>query len=220
MTPTIIILIIDATYWGRKFGYLVAYTPTLKRVIYFRRILWETNEHYQTARLAIEREGYTISAVVLDGRKGVIEMFSDKPVQICHFHQKQIMVRYLTKHPKLEAAQELKRMMDFLGVFSESFLTTMLNCWYAYWETFLKERTKMLDSNRWFYTHKRVRAAYRSLKNNLPYLYTYQRNVELNIPNTTNELDGSFAYLKELIRVHRGCKLTSKYKYIEEILSR
>ena len=219
-TPIPIILIMDATYWGRKFGYLVAYTPTLKKVVYFKRIFWETKELYQNARTAIEREGYTILAVILDGRKGVKEVFADKPVQLCHFHQKQIMVRYLTKHPKLEAAQELKRIVNFVGVFDENAMMRMLGCWYDHWQSFIKERTKVSDSNTWFYTHKRLRAAYRSLSTNLPFLYTYQKNPELCLPTTTNELDGSFAYLKELVSVHRGCNLARKYKYIETILSR
>jgi hypothetical protein len=58
------------------------------------------------------------------------------------------------------------------------------------------------------------------LKINLPYLFTYQKYSELNIPNTTNFLDGCFAYLKELVRVHRGINKTLKRKIIQEILTK
>jgi hypothetical protein len=75
-------------------------------------------------------------------------------------------------------------------------------------------------TGKWFYTHKRLRSAYRSLKINLPYLFTYQKYSELNIPNTTNSLDGCFAYLKELVRVHRGINKTLKRKIIQEILTK
>jgi len=68
------------------------------------------------------------------------------------------------------------------------------------------------------YTHKRLRSAYRSLKINLPYLFTYQKYPQLNIPNTTNSLDGCFAYLKELVRVHRGANKGRKRKIIHDIL--
>jgi len=37
---------------------------------------------------------------------GVREIFSNRPVQMCHFHQVAIVRRYLTSRPKLEAAQE------------------------------------------------------------------------------------------------------------------
>jgi hypothetical protein len=54
------------------------------------------------------------------------------------------------------------------------------------------------------------RSAYRSLRLNLPYLFTYEKYPELNIPNTTNSFDGCFAYLKQLVRVHRGVKKKSQ----------
>lgn len=73
-------------------------------------------------------------------------------------------------------------------------------------------------ADKWHYTHKRLRSAYRSLKANLPYLFTYQRHQKMDIPNTTNGIEGSFAYLKELLRVHRGIKPDLKRKMTESIL--
>jgi len=70
----------------------------------------------------------------------------------------------------------------------------------------LKEKTVNPETNKWFYTHKRLRSVYRSLKTNLPYLFTYQKYPELNIPNTTNSLDGTFSNFKSLPRIHRGLK--------------
>ena len=58
--------------------------------------------------------GYTIQAIVLDGRPGVRQLFSDIPAQMCHFHQKQIITRYLTNNPKLEAGIELKKLVTVL----------------------------------------------------------------------------------------------------------
>jgi hypothetical protein len=57
-----------------------------------------------------------------------------------------------------------------------------------------------------------------SLKTNLPYLFTYLEYRELNIPNTTNSLDGSFTNLKDLAGVHRRFTPNMKRKIIEEIL--
>jgi hypothetical protein len=45
-------------------------------------------------------------------------------------------------------------------------------------------------------------------------LFTYQKYSELNIPHTTNSLDGCFAYLKELVRVSRGVNQVLKKKII------
>ena len=85
-------------------------------------------------------------------------------------------------------------------------------------EIFFKEKTTDPITGRWHYTHKRVQAAYRGLRTNLSYLFTYQKYPELNIPNTTNSLDESFAHLKSLLRVHRGIKKDFKIKIIQEIL--
>jgi hypothetical protein len=175
---------------------------------------------YRQGRAELERQGYTIRAIVLDGRPGVRQIFSDIPVQMCHFHQKQIITRYLTNNPKLEAGRELKILTGTLCETNERNFIAALDAWHIYWSSFLKERTTDPVTGRWHHTHKRLRSAYRSLRLNLPYLFTYQNYPELNIPNTTNSLDGCFGYLKELARVHRGSTKSLKNKIIEDILWR
>jgi hypothetical protein len=166
----------------------------------------------------LEDIGYTMQAIVLDGRPGVRQLFSDIPVQMCHFHQKQIITRYLTNNPKLEAGIELKKLTKVLCETNEKDFTATLDTWHDRWSSFIRERTCDPSTGRWHYTHKRLRSAYRSLRLNLPYLFTYEKHAELNIPNTTNSLDGCFAYLKELVRIHRGSKKNLKDKIIGEIL--
>lgn len=157
--------------------------------------------------------------MVIDGRKGVKELFSDIPVQICQFHQIKTVNRYLTRKPKLEAAQELRLIALGLTMMDERYFTELLSCWHEKWKEFLKERTtNPIDPKKWNYTHKRVRAAYYSLKRNAPNLFTYQKYPELNIPNTTNSADGFFGRLKELLRVHRGMNKEKRYQLIREIL--
>jgi hypothetical protein len=170
--------------------------------------------------MTLEKQGYTLRAIVLDGRPGVRQIFSDIPVQMCHFHQKQIITRYLTNNPKLPASRELKVLVRALCETNENDFVATLDAWYIHWSVFLKERTIDPVTKKWHYTHKRLRSVYRSLKLNLPYLFTYQKYPELNIPNTTNSLDGCFAYLKELLRVHRGSTRSLKNKIIEEVLGR
>lgn len=159
-----------------------------------------------------------IKAVVLDGKHGIRGVFSNIPIQMCHFHQKQIIRRYLTLRPKLEASLELKKIVVTLTKTNEQLFTEELNGWYYQWETFLKEKTTNPETGRWCYTHKKLRSAYRSLKTNLPYLFTYQKYPELKIPNTTNSLDGYFNRLKSLLNVHRGLNQKRKMKLVNFIL--
>jgi hypothetical protein len=217
-TPQYIVAIADVTFFKRSFGILVIRAPHLKKNIYVQEVKSESIDAYWQGRKAVENMGYMLQAIVLDGRPGVRQIFSDIPIQMCHFHQKQIITRYLTNNPKLEAGIELKKITTTLCETTERDFTTALDGWYTTWSSFLKERTTDLATGRWHYTHKRLRSAYRSLRLNLPYLFTYQQYPDLDIPNTTNSLDGCFAYLKELVRVHRGSNKELKIKIIEEIL--
>lgn len=167
----------------------------------------------------LEAQGYQLMAAVIDGKRGVREVFEDIPVQLCQFHQMATVRRYLTARPKLPAGQELRALTLALPVLSEAAFTALLHEWFARWQEFLQERTYAPDGRRWQYTHRRLRSACRSLRTNLPYLFTYQRYPQLKIPNTANCLDGYFARLKELLRVHRGQTIQRRYKLIQTILS-
>ena len=46
-------------------------------------------------------------AIVCDGRRGLTQAFGGIPVQMCMFHQRAIIRRYLTLKPKLEASKRL-----------------------------------------------------------------------------------------------------------------
>jgi len=96
----------------------------------------------------------------------------------------------------------------------------LLALWHERWQGFLKERTLTLDGKHWFYTHRRIRSAYRSLKTNAPHLFTYLRHPELHIPNTTNSVDGFFSKLKQLLNIHRGLTAKRRYRLTQEILGR
>ena len=180
----------------------------------------ETAGQYEQLKLEIESKGFNIKAVILDGRPGIREVFRGAPVQMCQFHQVAIIRRYLTSRPKLEAAQELMMIARQLTRSDENSFSKLLSAWQEKWREFLKEKTINHFTGRWFYAHKRLRAAGRSLKNNLPYLFTYQKYPELNIPNTTNSLDGYISTLKNLLNVHRGQDRNSRNKIIYQILKK
>lgn len=175
----------------------------------------ETVEHYKQGIYELKQQGFVIKGVVSDGRRGVLTGFTDIPVQMCHFHQKQIVTRYLTRNPKLEAGIELKLITARLSKTDEPSMSHWLDEWYIKWEGFLKERTYREDGS-FTYTHKRLRSAYFSLVHNLPYLYTYTRNPGM--PNTTNTLEGKFSQMKSKLRVHSGLRWDRKKRVITTLL--
>ena len=162
--------------------------------------------------------GATILAAVIDGRKGIREVFADVPVQMCQYHQLMILGRYLTMNPRLEAGRELRTISKKLCNINRSEFELLFAQWCNKWDEFLKERTYNIDG-KWHYTHMRLRSARRSLKTNFPNLFTYQDYPELEIPNTINYIKSVNARVKELFRVHRGFVLALKRKIIDEILT-
>lgn len=217
--PQPIVAVADTTFFGRSYGVLVIRCPHLKRNLYWREVQAETPQEYRQARETLQAQGYQITAVVLDGKRGIREVFGDLPVQLCHFHQMATIRRYLTTRPKLPAGQELRAITLALPVLTEATFSALLAEWFQRRQQFLQERSYAPDGRHWQYTHRRLRSAYRSLRTNLPYLFTYQRHPQLKIPNTANSLDGYFARLKELLRVHRGQTIPRRYKLIQAILS-
>lgn len=194
-------------------------SANLNKNIHWFSVPYETIADYVKGVVYLEQQGWTIQAIVCDGRKGVKHALSPHyPIQMCQFHQLAIVTRYLSKNPILEAAQELRAFALTLAATNEETFTKRLEAWHEKWQGFLKERTINPETKRWRYTHRRVRAAYRSLKENLPYLFTCQRYPKRNIPNTTNSLDGCIAHLRDKLRAHRGLKLTQRLKITGALL--
>ena len=69
------------------------------------------------------------------------------------------------------------------------------------------------------YTHRRLRMARRSIKTHLKWLYTYENYTELQIPNTTNLLEGFNSQLKRALHNHNGWKEANKKKFIDGFIN-
>ena len=139
---------------------------------------------------------------------------------MCQFHQVAIITRYITKNPKLEAGKELRKIILLLTRTNKEDFISRLEQWHQKWKDFLMEKTYNFKTGRWYYTHKRSRSAYRSLKTNTPHLFRFLDYPELNIPNTTNSIEGVFSNLKTKLRVHAGLKQERKKRVINELLAK
>ena len=120
-----------------------------------------------------------------------------------------IVQRYITRHPKLEASKELKKIVLRLTSTTQTRFINALDKWHEIHEVFLNEKSINPTTGKEYFTHRKPVAAYRSLRRNIPYLFTYKNYKELKMPNTTNSLDGGVfsqlknlqKYTKELLRV-------------------
>lgn len=116
----------------------------------------------------------------------------------------------------MSASIELKELVSLLTMTDKESFEGGLKDWFSKWERFLNERTTNPETGKSHFTHKRLRSAYRSLKTNLQWLFTWYDFYELDIPNTTNAIDGQFADLKTKLRNHNGLSEKRKRKFIDE----
>lgn len=221
IAPQSTVVIADTTFWGRRYGVCVFRSAGLKKNIWWHEVVSELMAHYYYAKKILEDKGWLFTAAVVDGRRGLFNVFKGIPVQMCQFHQIKIVIRYITTRPKTEAGKELLVLVLTLTETNEETFVLALNAWFTKWESFINEKTVstfISGKTTSYHTHKGVYSAYHSLKRNLPYLFTYQKYPELHIPNTTNDLDGSFSALKKKLSAHHGLRRDRRYKVISKLL--
>ncbi len=220
--PRAVNLICDATFYGKrkdKLGTLVFKDNESKEILIWKHIENEVVQDYKYLKEELFALGYNIQSAVLDGKRGLYKAFKDIPIQMCHFHQKKIIQRYITMRPKLEAGKDLKKIVSRLTQTTEKNFTKNLNEWYEKYKDFLSEKSVSLATGKPHYTHPKIRAAYRSLRTNLPYLFTYKNHKELSISNTTNALEGGvFSHMKNMISLHRGLSKSLKLSLVDYYL--
>lgn len=215
--PGVSNVLMDTTYFGRKFGVMVFKDNHSGQILYKQYVKQETNKLYLFGIEEISRRGIKIQSIICDGRKGLFQLFDNIPIQMCNFHQIAIIRRYLTKKPKMQASKELWEVVLMLTNTDKESFEGGLVLWHNKWHSFLNEK-KVDDKGKNKYVHKKLRSAYRSLQTNMPWLFTWYDNMELNIPNTTNAIDGHFSDLKNKLRNHNGLSITRKKKFIDEFL--
>jgi len=208
----------DTTYWGNNFGVMLFKDAITKENLLKYYVKTESNAMYKRGIEKLKSQGFVIAGIVCDGRRGLIQSFKGIPVQMCQFHQAAIVRRYITKNPRIPAAIELKEIMALLKQTDKESFEGALIQWYDKWKSFLNERTINEETGKSYFTHKRLRSAYRSLKTNLHWLFTWYDHIDLGIPTTTNSIDGHFADLKNKLRNHNGLSLKRKIKFIDEFL--
>ncbi len=95
--PSSAIVVMDTTYFRRGFGVSIFRDPNRKINLLWLYVQHETLDTYKYGIEQIIAKGCSVAGIVCDGKKGLFASFPGIPVQMCQFHQKQIITRYLTK---------------------------------------------------------------------------------------------------------------------------
>ena len=205
---------LDATYFGRNVGIMLAIESGTGDVLYMEHIKHERVADYLAAVDHIEKSGYHIDGIVIDGMHALFSAFSKYKIQMCQFHMVAIIRRKLTKNPQLQSGTELLDLMYSMKNDSKSSFIAQYKSWCDRWKDFLSEKTINEVTGRKFFTHQRLRSAKFSIDFYLPYLFTYEQ-VE-GMPRTNNKIEGRFTDLKKNINVHSGMSDENRKRFINE----
>jgi transposase-like protein len=207
----------NTTYWGWSFGVVVFKDFRTKKILWHKYIRKkETLSDYQEGVDWLANNDFLIEGLVCDGLRGMFQLFSVYPVQMCQFHQVSIVRRYLTKQPELKASKELLSVVKMMSHTDKESFSDLFLDWEMEWSNFLKERSFDKKTGKTRYTHKRLRSAYLSLKRNVKYLWTFSDFDKIGIPNTNNALEGTFTDLKTKLRNHNGLAQNRRKVFIDE----
>jgi hypothetical protein len=212
------VAVMDATKVGEEWIFVVR-DPHKKENVYSKVVYFETTSCYQIAMQYLEERKFDVVAIVGDGKVAISWLFKGLPVQMCHFHMKQIIIRCITQNPILPAGIELLEIINRLTFSSEKEFTLLYTNWCEKWFEFLKEKSINPKTGRFSPTHRKLISARASIKRHLPFLFTFEKYPHLNIPNTTNSLDGSFKKIKMSIGIHSGLSRNRKLKMIKTLLN-
>jgi hypothetical protein len=218
VTPQPTVIIADTTFFGRHYGVTLLRSQELKKNLWWDEVESERQASYHYGRKILESQGWSFKAAVVDGRRGLATVFADIAVQICQFHQVKLVRKHLSRRPGTKAARELLDIAYTLKHSNEHTFTIRLERWERKWKEHIEEKKFVEGIKREKFVNEKTRKAYKSLERNLPYLFTYQKYPELNIPKTTNTMEGSFSQLKEKLRNHRGMTKEMRFKMISEVL--
>ena len=210
----------DATYFS-KFC-LVAYQDDFDG--YTQLIRFTDDEHYGEIKEDLENLihlGVQLESITTDGHKSVLKAIKksipDVLVQRCLVHIQRMCLVWLTRFPKHDSGQELRKLiLMLLKIKTENdrlFWVNELDSWYKRHQDYLSEKTYNEQTGRYWYKHKLVRRSYFSIKRALPNMFHYLQNP--NIPNTTNGIEGYFSHLKNHLDLHRGLTTKNRINFIK-----
>ena len=102
----------------------------------------------------------------------------------------------------MQAAQKLQQIVAQLTQSNRIDFSLLLENWKTRWDDFLSEKTYDENGVNFCYTHRKLRAAYRSLKEKLDVLFTYQDFPTATMPNTNNTLESFNSWFKKKLQLH------------------
>lgn len=215
----VIYLKIDGKYFGR-WGCLLVFKEGTN-IIFWDFVERENYVNYTRNLGRLAASGYDVFGVTSDWHGSLVSAvksaFLDIPHQRCLVHTWHLCRRLLTKHPATEAGQNLLELAGLLNGIKTHGDKGVWLAWLRRFEReygdFINQRTYHEDGRHWWFTHRNLRRAFRTLKSSLPNLFIYLDNPL--IEKDTNGLESEFSHLGGKLAHRRGLKREKRINFLK-----
>jgi hypothetical protein len=212
-------LLLDADWFGRERCLLLYKDHPSGKLLLWRFADGEDYLEILQDLIFLASHGYSFHGAVSDGRRSIaaalktLSLYRKREIlhQRCLVHTQLLVQSLLTQRPRMEAGWRLREIVSYLNQIRNHYEKNIWLRWLGRWEAryggMLKERTYD-EEGHWWYTHKNLRRAYRTLALNPGVLFRYLEDPHL--PKDTNAIEGIFSQLDTKISRHRGLKQERK----------
>ena len=191
---------------------------------YTQLIRFTDGEHYEEIKEDLTNPlllGVKLERITCEGVKSILKAIKktnkDIVVQRCLVPIQRMCLIWLTKYPKHQSGQKLRRHILLLLKIrtnnDKTWWINELNLWHERHKTYINKKAINPEIERYWYTHKLLRRSYFTIKRALPNMFHYLENP--NISKITNGIEGYFSYLKNHLDLHRGLTLKNRINFIK-----
>jgi len=222
-----IYLKVDGSYF-KRWGCVLVYKEDKKagnEIIFWNFAERENYLSYCLNLAQITNLGYVIKGITSDRHPSLVSALKtlfppDFPHQYCLVHLQRFCQSLLTQKPQTQAGRELLELVRHLNTITSHYEANIWLKWLKRWQErhslLIKERTYFQDEfgrKTWWYTHKNLRRAFRTIESSKDHLFLY-----LDYPGLAKDINGleaEFSHLKGKLNLHRGLKRERKINLIK-----
>jgi len=206
---------IDWTWISKEICLIIYYDYINEKVIWFWFYDWEKYD-YIKEDLKILRDSfkYQIECFTVDWgkqiKKAIEEIYPNAKMQRCLTHIQRQIKNNISNNPKSECWKELQKIITFKNFENKKKFINKFYLWEQKYNDFLKERS--FKWNKFWYTHRKLRASKSHIKNAIPFMFYYLENE--NIKRSSNDLEWYNWVLGDHIYYHRWLRIDRLISFI------
>lgn len=208
-------VMIDWTWISKDICLIIYYEYIQKKVI---RFWFYEAERYEYIKedLTLLRDSfwYDIQSFTVDWskaiKKAVEEIYIQTKIQRCLTHIQRQIRNYISNNPQSDCWRDLQKLITFENFLNKNKFIKKFNVWEKKYFNFLKE--KSFKWEKYWYTHRKLRASRSHIKNAIPYMFHFLDDE--NIKRSSNDLEWYNWVLSDQIYNHRGLKKERLFSFI------